>query len=436
MTSQLTELVLAPGLKDNATLNHWLQWVELATWQRLLTCCYVLESQQATLLARKPLPSLFPESGMDLPFPVHTSVWDAMTLNAWAVAAEQHASSPQYVFEATSRSMLIPCDSFQSSVLIAAYYSCSEITSSYLGVPAVEEVDQVLDQSFTTNMKLLTAKLLQVIPIRALLAVSGETWILSEKVSSPQDFTALKTTLRTWVSQLWSIAGRDSQLATCKEALRISVDILQLAMDRQPEASDLGMGADMGIYFAGLVLWAVTTAASTRATASNQMPQNTPYRHNSQPPSFTTTHNSPSVPSTPIQMSSSFPVPTTMDMDMASTSHAAYHSLPATPSRHDSLGATTLLSHDQIAFNSISFLPVILTLASAPHQHLDISALQAGCISLLLWVKVQLRGASNDEHGDLAMWAMRPGDGLGELLDSVVGSLERILNRGWSGWGI
>lgn len=436
MTSQLTELVLAPGLKDNVTLNHWLQWVELASWQRLLASCYILESQQATLLARKSVPSLFAETGMDLPLPVHTSVWDAMTLNAWAMAAEQHAPSPQYVFEVTPRSMLIPCDSFQSSVLIAAYYSCSDASSPYLAVPPIEDVDQVLDQSFNTNMKLLTAKLLQVIPIRALLAVSGETWILSEKVSSPQEFTAFKTTLRTWVSQLWSISSKDTHLTACKEALRISVDILQLAMDRQPEASELSMGTDMGVYFAGLVLWAITTTASTRASAASQMPQHAPYRHNSQPPSFTTTHNSASLPSTPVQMSGSFPVPTTMEMDMASSSHAPFHSLPATPSRHDSLGANTLLSHDQIAFNSISFLPAILTLASAPHQHLDINTIQNGCISLLMWVKVQLRGASNDEHGDLAMWAARPGDGLGELLDCIVGSLERILNKGWSGWGI
>jgi hypothetical protein len=66
-----------------------------------------------------------------------------------------------------------------------------------------------------------------------------------------------------------------------------------------------------------------------------------------------------------------------------------------------------------------------------------LSTLQAGCISMLLWVKLQLRGASAlDDAGDMAVWASAPGAGLGELLDGVVGCLERVLNRGWVGWGI
>jgi hypothetical protein len=36
----------------------------------------------------------------------------------------------------------------------------------------------------------------------------------------------------------------------------------------------------------------------------------------------------------------------------------------------------------------------------------------------------------------MAVWASAPGAGLGELLDGVVGCLERVLNRGWVGWGI
>ena len=41
-----------------------------------------------------------------------------------------------------------------------------------------------------------------------------------------------------------------------------------------------------------------------------------------------------------------------------------------------------------------------------------------------------------DTSGAANAWAARPGEGLGELLDGVTGSLERILGRGWGGWGI
>jgi hypothetical protein len=107
---------------ENVTLTRWLQWVELSTWQRLLASCYTLEAQQATMLAREPSPSLFQQPGLDLPFPVHTLVWDAINLNEWAIAAQQY-SSPQYVFDVSQDSMLTPCDPFQSSILIAAYYN-------------------------------------------------------------------------------------------------------------------------------------------------------------------------------------------------------------------------------------------------------------------------------------------------------------------------
>jgi hypothetical protein len=55
---------------------------------------------------------------------------------------------------------------------------------------------------------------------------------------------------------------------------------------------------------------------------------------------------------------------------------------------------------------------------------------------MLLWVKLQLRGACHENQNDLAMWTSGSGDGLGELLNSVVGSLEKILNGGWTHWGI
>jgi hypothetical protein len=436
-TSQLGDITSSLAQPEDVTLSSWIRWVELGIWQRLLASCYILESQQATLLAREPVPSLFKESGMDLPFPIHTSVWDAVTLEEWTIAAQQYSSSPQYVFGVTQDSVLVPCDSFQSSLLVAAYYNRFDYTIPYSNMFSVEEIDPLLDESFTTKQKLLTAKLLHVTPIRELLAVSGESWILSEKVSSPQAFTAFKTTLRTWACQLWSPPMADSQPVAIREALKLSVDILKMALEESSVALELGMGTDMGVYFASLVLWAITTAASSRVKASQQMLQYAPYRHNSLPPSYPSPHNPTSAPVTSTPMSSSFPILPNMDPCTTQTIvQGLIHSQPASPARHDSLSSTTLLSYDQITYNSLSFLPVVLGLALQSQQPFDLSTLQAGCISMLLWVKLQLRRAPLEDQTDMAVWASAPGDGLGELLDSVVGSLERVLNRGWTGWGI
>jgi hypothetical protein len=387
------------------------------------------------MLAREPLPSFFQQPGMDLPFPAHTLVWDATTLNGWAIAVQQYAA-PQYVFDVSQDSMLTSCDPFQSSILIAAHYNHFNTTSPYLNAPSVQEIDHVLDGTFSTNQRLLTAKLIQVTPIRALLAVSGESWILSEKVPSQQLFIDLKTTLRTWIVQLWFTPSTQSQSVAVKEAIELSVEILQMALDEQSKTAALCMCSDMGVYFAGLVLWAVTTVTSTRFKAPQQVIHHTLNLHRSQPSSFINHHGSVSIPSTPTQLSNSFSaLPRVTSSPTPSSVPDLIHSHPTTPTRHDSFAATTLLSHDQIIFNSISFLTTILSLAStdlASQHMLDLGALQAGCTSMLLWVKLQLRDVTLDEE---AIWTNGPGDGLGELMDSVVGSLERLLNRGWTEWG-
>jgi hypothetical protein len=419
-TSQLNDLATSLALVENVTVDRWMQWIELSTWQRLLVSCYILESQQATLLARQPLPSLFLDSGVDLPLPAHIVLWDATTLNDWAIAAQQYSQSPQYVYEIAQGSSLATCDSFQSSLLIAAHYSQFESSSPCMDVTSLLYIENHLDGSFSTRQKLLTAKLVQVAPLRALLAVSGESWILSEKVPSQQVFQQLKTTLRTWVHQLWSATTPNSEPVPVILALALSLNILQQALDERPESLSLDMGTDMGLYFAALVLWTITAAASARAKGVQQVSPHAPRRQQSQPVIH---HASTSVPSTPTQ---------TKLLGLV-------RSQPTSPVRHDSLASTTLISHEHITLNSASFLSEaqhLISIDPVSQSELNMSRLQAGCISLLLWVKLQLRGAPLEEQSGMAVWSSRPGEGLGELLDSIVGSLERVLNRGWSGWGL
>lgn len=410
-----------------------MQWVERAVWQRLLTSCYVLESQQAMLLARVPQASLYQQESVDLPFPAHSLVWDATTLDNWAVATQQHASSPQCVFEVMQAPVLVPCDPFQSTILIAVFYNRSEITSPYIDAPVTEDIDHILDPSFITKQRLLTAKLLQVTPIRALLAVSGESWILFEKVPSQQAYNRFKTTLRTWASQIWSTPEGASQPVAGKEAVRLAIQILHMALEEQSEGFELNMGSDMGVYFAALVLWAATTAGSSWESVPQQVVQHMPYRHHSQPTSFIN-HESMLVSTKPHQLLSSFPLPNTDGMQMSLP--GAMPSEPPSPIRHDSFSASALLSHDQITFNTVSFLSAMLEPDSPLHLSPDLGVLKSGCVSMLLWAKLQLRGAYLEGQTDMAMWAGAPEDSLGELLNSVVGSLERILNGGWTRWGI
>ncbi|KAL6161437.1 hypothetical protein ACJQWK_08714 [Exserohilum turcicum] len=429
-TLLLGDILSSLNQLGDVTPELWHQWIELASWQRLLLSCYILESQQAILLARKPLPSLFQGTAFDLPFPAHVSLWDATDFPSWVAAARQHSYTPTYVYEITPDSTSVSLDSFQSAVLLASQYQCPK-NSSYISLPTASDMEHLFSTTPATARTLSTSKLVQVTPLRALLAVAGESWILSEKVETAQLFTTLKRTLRTWVSQLWSPPAPDA--VPVKEAVRLSIEILQQALQEQRLSVLPEIGTDMGIFFAALVLWAATVAATTRLSG----PRPTEAQQQCQSdalPSSSSTNKAPQA--APCDQAPDRPSTRT-------TAGCVYQSNAGGPPSPiiEATPENPILSHAQITINTISFLnsaqltysnAATTTLSTADHlRH------QTGCISLLLWVKLRLRGVSlEDQHVASDTWPSQPGESLGELLDGVVGSLERILSRGWSGWGI
>lgn len=404
MTSRVADLASTVSQSDDVTQDQWSEWVDLATWQRLFAACYVLESQQGLLLARESVPSLIQDVGDDLPLPAHLAVWDAESPNEWASASQQYFSSPKYVYEVDLDSMTTPLDAFQSSLLLSAHFNRANTSIPYASFPPAFDLEPLLDASPATARHLLTAKLVHVTPICALLAISGESWIFSKKESSTQIFAGLKTTLRTWVTQLWSANAADSPIV---QALKYSIMILEAALKEQRDSLTLEIGTDLGIYFAALVLWAVTTASTTRHNGPQQ--QSSP-RLQSQPPT-------PPPPSAypPLSFSITPPPPPAP-------------SPPPSPPLHST---TALLSHAQITINTISFLASTHTQLPATTTTADLALRQTGCVSLLMWVQLRLRGVGLGEGV-----TGRGSEGLGLLLDSVMRAVERALEKGWSGWGI
>ena len=435
VTSNIVEIISALVRPENATHERWIQWIDLSGQQRLLLCCYILESHQATLLARNPRPSIVQMSGFDLPFPAHSALWDAANPFEWAMASQQYSHLPSYISDANSEMSIGPYDCFQSSLLIAHHYNYFNNPTPHLGSPAIPTIDHLLNISPVTKHQLLTAKLLQVTPIRALLAVSGESWILSEKVPSAQAFSAFKGTLRSWINGLWTPADGPYNEAA-KEALKLAIEILQHAMEQPVHDLRLELGADMGLYFASLVMWAVTVAANTRINVPQVHAQALRYQSHSPLPS---TH----FPTTPTLLSANISQHSTSPNPMHATMiglgpHS--HTSPALP-----LTPTSML-HSEITMTAECFLGNVLleldflgTVAPWPR---DVAQWQQGCGALMRWVKMRLRNGvlegrdSVVAYGPTSAGTGRGGDGLGELLDGVIGVLEKIMRSGWEGWGV
>jgi hypothetical protein len=435
VATNIVEIISALVRPENATYDRWMQWIDLSGQQRLLLCCYILESQQATLLARNPRPSVVQLTGLDLPFPAHSALWEAANPSDWAMASQQYSHLPTYVCDVNSEMSIGPYDCFQSSLLIARYYNYFNNPTPYLGSPPLPAIDHLLDASSVTKHQLLTAKLLQVTPIRALLAVSGESWILSEKVPSPQAFSAFKGTLRSWINGLWA-PSNEAYNEAAKDALKLAIEILQHAMEQPAHDLCLDLGADMGLYFASLVVWSVTVAANTRVNMPQAQAQALRYQSHSPLPST-------QFPTTPTRLSAN----TTQLSTSPNPTHAAMIGLVPHSYTSPALSSTpTSMLHSEITITSEYFLSNALleldflgTVAQWPR---DVAQWQQGCGALMRWVKMRLRNGALEGRdsvvacGPTSAGTGRGGDGLGELLDGVIGVLEKIMRSGWEGWGV
>lgn len=433
MTSDIADHLSALVHPENASYERWTQWIELSTQQRLLLGCYVLEYQQATLLARNPQQSVINCAGLDLPLPSHSELWDATTPSDWAMAAQQNPHQTTFVFQ-VSPNLLQTFDSFQSALIIAAYYNHFNNPAPYLAPANLSVIEHLLDNSAITKHQLLTAKLLQVVPIRALLAVSGESWILSEKVPSPQMFGTYRTTLRTWLNGLWT-NGEDTQSQSVKDALKLALEIAQHAMTVPAHALRLELGADMGLYYAALTVWAATVAS----TARNSAPQ-TVQSHRFQSHSPLPNGRAYPPPSTHFSMNAHTATPNpNHPATMGLTSHPASSPIPSSPSISN-------MQFSELSMLSITFLNAALVehglLSMIPQWPQDIPQWQQGCAALMRWVKMRLRSGATEGRDSVVASNLsvgiagtgRGGDGFGELLDGVVSVLEKILSRGWETW--
>ncbi|KAF2743760.1 hypothetical protein M011DRAFT_480494 [Sporormia fimetaria CBS 119925] len=394
---------------ETATYELWSQWVGVAIQQRLLACCYILEYQQAVLLARPHSPhgSAIEQSLYDLPFPCHHSSWEAQDPLDWAFSVQQNAQTPTHLFDVPHNMSVGTLDRHQSLLLIAAQYNHFNNPAVYLSPPVLPDIEPFLEPSSETKHALLTARLLQVTPLRALLAVSGESWILSEKVTSAPSVQTYRSTLRAWVAGLWATTS-DPQSQSATQALRLSIELLQHAMVH-PNDLALEFGAELALHYAAMVIWAVTVASYARIQASQAPKQRIRFqsgspRHGRANPTF------PAMASTSLYPATAGPT----SVPCSDFTNAAISFLAAASNEVDSM-----------------------VLGNPWPQ--DLSQWQHGCTSLMLWVKMRLRsgveGRSVVATGptSASVGTGRGADDSGEVLESVITALERILSRGWEG---
>lgn len=401
----VTNMLLQDSTDDASVQGRWQQWITLSAKHRLLVSCYLLEARHHPMLAedmKSPSSRVLVD---DLHFPSHETLWEAQDPRQWWTHVQEYSMMPRCIAEATVCRMAGSYDAFQSSVLIAALYPPSSFATPHLQLA----VEHLLHDGPATRQQLAIAKLVQVAPIRALLAVSGESWILGTKVTSQEEFAAYKTELHFWVAHLWSATvGDHSQSIT--EALRLSVEILTSSLNAQ-EPRNLSFN-DLGLFFAALMLWAATATASSRLHASGYLSQ---------------------------QAHSLLPAATT-NAPRGSSGHPKRHTVSSSPRRPTQSQQNVLsvsdrrpsIPYTKITANTLCFLSTAVEDVTS----FNVSACQTGCRFMLLWVKMQLRGSHSSGHDTILSDHHVAGHNPGELVNEAIGQIERMLDYEWVNWGI
>jgi len=280
--------------------QQWWQWIIANSFERLLIACYILESYEGLLLVRPATDINRTAAGMglELYMPISSTIWDARSAKQWQAMLTKAADGDicrtrdvlQTLDDIANGAQAVRLDTFQSSLLIAiqasAIFSQAHGASPYATYThPIFDVDKstLFSNSLSQNpyirlmheVVLLSAST----PFKALLAVSGESWLLSSRLShealaAKETFELLKFELRQWVQGLQPLypttsipfANTVEADVPAHRALRHALNILDLSLTTSPILP--AFGPEMALYYAALVLWACTYAAPFAAEPS------------------------------------------------------------------------------------------------------------------------------------------------------------------------
>lgn len=283
---------IEPHASEETIRQQWLEWIHLHSMERLLTACYILEAQHALLLARPN--STHTSFGLELYIPASTALWEAGIHTRWAQLIRGVTSPVTDVYQ--SLDIMLHHDNqvprfepFQCA-LITACHASSVVSQrqeadngAFVPATAAHPIFEasnvaVLEQALCPQANVLIAhhmvRLAAHSPIRALLAVSGESWVFSQRLSSDAlvaaaEFETLEAELQSWsetLQQPFPWPTSTEMRSDTHEALQRALDIVRLALDM--ESRNLAFGGELAVYYSSLVLWACTFRAVCKAEAA------------------------------------------------------------------------------------------------------------------------------------------------------------------------
>ncbi|EXJ95707.1 hypothetical protein A1O1_00830 [Capronia coronata CBS 617.96] len=249
---------------DDVTRAHKF-WLEHETRRRILQASTVLDLQQVTLFEqpativqheRPRRPSL--DLRYKVPLPCPRELWETSPIETWLEAASKNDMSKQpNTGNAADFPADWPHDFFQVQVGVATNPELSY--GQFLPQKDQLPGDSAARLAFNYHLH----EMARHTPIRQLLVVSGESWVLGKKLESEAEFQTAKRNLRAWIDanresriSLWHatqlIRSRAQFIVSDSANTDLAVSFLDTHMLHEP----------WGLYLAVLVCWAYGLTAS------------------------------------------------------------------------------------------------------------------------------------------------------------------------------
>lgn len=206
------------------------RWVNGETRQRLLLACYTLEIQQATLFGRdREL------TWTDMLMPCSVQSWEERDTLRWLSLLQESLYHSTHLHE-TLNNPRPTSDPFTTAIL-SALYSTTGISPTSALITSLANHPQ---GSFTHHALLLAAHA----PVRHLLAVAGESFVLGHKLSSSLHYDTACHAVQTWVATPTASTATNHAAQTLRCSFHAN-EPLGLLLE------------EWTLYLAALVCWAV-----------------------------------------------------------------------------------------------------------------------------------------------------------------------------------
>ncbi|KAI1380933.1 hypothetical protein F4677DRAFT_441262 [Hypoxylon crocopeplum] len=189
--------------------ERWNEWIDNESRRRLLASCFILDVHTSVYYQQN-LMHQFPMSTHPIPLIRPTEdLWAAQSSEAWEVLLDTRTTTNELTRlsgEAPTAEQIANAPSFDYAVLLAS----EALRLPKRSTPSILDLSEEVDVTCTERISRLfpesavgnTYLALHYTPLHDLLAVSGDTWLFSKKVATPQAFQQHKRRLQLWCGSL------------------------------------------------------------------------------------------------------------------------------------------------------------------------------------------------------------------------------------------